>query len=168
MKYAKGDIVLNATGYTAGVYVITELHPERPKNCYDGLNVINRKKYRLSDESLGLKIGTATAEFLGGDQEEEDNSAAVNLKYERGKIRADNEVLRLFGQTAPEKARWKLLAAAKPGDRLTILLRGRRRQVTFRYVLERGEKYVFLADDGGTPYRFPLGMLVLPTTALAS
>ena len=75
-------------------------------------------------------------------------------------LRAKKEVA--FGSPL-DRERWQILAQAKPGDVLHI--RGRRgtESLTFHNVLERGEKFVFLAaKNNHKVYRFTLTSLIVP------
>lgn len=158
MRFTRGDIVLSAVGWKEGCFVITGYNPSRPKNCYEAINVVNRKKYNLSDESLGIKIGTATEEFLSGGGE---TASLSNVAFERGQRRAEYMAHQAFGSTS--KAQWGLLAKAKPGDWLDVRLNGRQQRVKFNHVIESGSKYVFNATNlNGTTYRYPLEILIVP------
>jgi DNA repair ATPase RecN len=61
------------------------------------------------------------------------------------------------------RRQWELLARSKPGDRLRIRTRHGTETITFHYVLERGEKYVLLAEEaeGGRLLRYALAALVV-------
>jgi len=62
----------------------------------------------------------------------------------------------------PDKARWQVLAIAKPGEsRLIINLRGKEQVVTFQGVNPRSPKYCFTAtNQNGTTYKYPLRVVV--------
>lgn len=63
-----------------------------------------------------------------------------------------------------DRPRWKILAEAKPGDRLAIRSRRGTEIALFHYVLERGEKYVFQAENlDGKIMRYALACLVEPS-----
>jgi hypothetical protein len=80
MRFERGDIVLSAPGWSAG---ITEVDPLRPKNAYNGLNLVNRKTYRLSDASLSQKVGTATEEFLNGGSDDSPGEDPASTDWPR-------------------------------------------------------------------------------------
>lgn len=161
MRFKRGDIVVSAPGWTIGCYLIVKCDPTRPKNVYTGLSLPSLKSYMLSDASLSAKIGEATAEFLASlnNPNPGPDQAVINPAYDRGKRRA--EYMSGYAVGA-DKERWQMLAAAKPGDYLTIILRGKTCQVQFNHVIEAGVKYVFNATNGnGTTYKYPLHVLAV-------
>jgi hypothetical protein len=158
---AVNDIVVAAPGWRAGAYVITAVHPERPKNCYTALSLVNQKKYRLSNESV-RKVGVADPDLLTGPSEPQ----PTGMAYARGKLHA-TAMARLCGPNG-DGPRWQILADATPGAKLRITMSGHRADstggwVTFHHVLERGQRFVFLAtSSGGKTYKYPLNVLVVP------
>jgi hypothetical protein len=143
------------------VYVITEVDPSRPKNGYNGKNPATGKGYRLSDDGL-MKIGVATAEYMDGDGEEEAGVSAVPpAVFAAGQRRAAAEAM--FGP--PDflpRRQWEKLRDAKTGDTLTLRTRDGVQEATFRNVLARGHKFVFLATvRTGKTYKYPVGAIVL-------
>lgn len=158
MKFQVNDIVKSAPGWSPGVFVITAIHPTRPKNPYDGVSLVKGKTFRLSEEGLADKrVGvvdqgwnnpTGTTTISGNDQ-----------SYLNGQIRARREInLALDRQTC---SRWEKLASLKPGDTFDVNLRGRIQRMTFRYVTDRGHKYVFVAEnESGTRYKYPLSIVI--------
>ncbi len=83
--------------------------------------------------------------------------AIDDLRVLTGRARAKKE---LVSATGDDRARWQILADAKPGDTLTIHLSRRTEPVVFHFVVERGEKYVFLAEDRRNKlFRYTLEML---------
>ena len=162
MRFKRGDIVLSAPGWSRGCYVITAVDPSRPKNCYNGMNLVTQKSYRLSDDSVSVKVGEATEGFLNGN-ESSSESSVHNDAFERGKRRAEAMVLRSLDHDT--RIRWKYLASLSAGQLITVGHPGRQRQVQFRHVLENGQKYVFSATTAeGTTYKYPLSMLIFPNT----
>lgn len=166
MRFKRGDIVLSAPGWTNGCFVITAVDPTRPKNAYNGMNLANRKNFRLSEASLGVKVGTATDEFLNTDPTQSTGNSITDVNFERGRRRA--EYMTGWAFRPEDKARWGILAKATPNQWLDINLNGRGQRVQFKHVIEKGEKYVFSATNmNGTTYRYPLNVLVLPVGAVA-
>jgi hypothetical protein len=152
-NYKRGDIVLSLPPFRKVVYVILEIDPEKPKNWYDALRPDNGRRYCLGDDAL-LKIGEATAEFLDKEGHIEVSGPVADEAYERGQARAQREALLHTGE---DKKRWELLAAAQPGNRIPVHLQHGTEELKFHHVVERGEKYVFVAEDRrGKVYRFPL------------
>lgn len=162
LRFKRGDIVISLPPFRPGVFVITEVDPSRPKNAYNGKDPANGKGYRISDDGL-KKIGEATAEYMDGDEEsgEEGVGGVSPHVFEQGRMTAVNEARFSHGD---EKQRWELLAKAKTGDIINVRLRGFNQSVTFRNVLPRGQKYVFLATNAkGKTYRYPLEIIqILP------
>lgn len=162
MRFKRGDIVVTAASYKAACYAITNVDPSRPKNIYNGIDLSNRKSYMFPDESISLKVGEATAEFLanqGFGQEGTRNTSFDAVNYERGKQKA----MRMARMGFADKAKWKYLASLEADTTITINAGRRTTTATFKYVLEKGEKYVFLAvEPGKKPLRYALSMLVVP------
>ncbi len=164
LRFQRGDIVVNGPEFTPGCYCILDVIPSRPRYPYSGVNLVNLKTYQLTDESL-TKVGTATEEFLqghasNGSLEPSAGSQADQLRFQRGQARAMHE---LWSASGDDKQRRRLLANAKPGDNIPIQYGcGHVRQAKFRLVLDRGSKYVFLADTApGATVKFPLGAIAL-------
>lgn len=156
LRFKRGDIVQSIPPYSTGVYVITEVTPSRPKNAYTAVNAVTGKRYKLSDESL-RKIGVADDSYLNGDDGDTTVTAGNDIAYIAGQQRATTEVLRCYGDAA-SKARWQLLANAKPGD----MIRTYYGNLKFVHVLTRGHKYVFLAqNENGKFFKYPLGYIVV-------
>ena len=175
MNFRVNDIVRNAPGWKPGVYVITELRPERPKNQYDGVSLTNGKIYRLGDDSLSPKrVGVADAGWnavatvipLDGNK-----SADVDHNWFSGQSRAQREISSIQvsavgGSCTQEQLddikRWEKLASLKPGDKFPCNVRGKIQNMTFRYICERGYKYVFVAEnENGTRYKYPLRVVLV-------
>jgi hypothetical protein len=157
LRFKRGDIVVTTPPYAPQVFVITEVDESRPKNAYNGKNPVNGKSYRLSDDGL-TKIGEATEEYMDGDGEEEAGVTAVPpAVFEAGKRRAAGEAL--YG---PYKEQWQKLADAKTGDSIKIRIRGGVEEVTFRNVLARGSKFVWLGTTRlGKTFKYPVNVIVL-------
>lgn len=160
----RGDIVINAPGWAASCYCIMAIDPSRPKNPYDGLNLVTNKHYWLNSESV-IKVGTASAEFLKGELAPQIEAspkapASWELKYQQGQFRAEREAWLGEGDA---KKRWEVLAAAKPGDVIKIAFScGHIQNVKFQHVVERGTKWVFVAQGGdGKFHRYPLNVIVV-------
>jgi hypothetical protein len=96
----------------------------------------------------------------------------VDQTFLRGQARAQREVstlsvvLQFNTNVTPEtefdKKRWEKLANLKPGDKFQCRVRGVLDTMTFRYVTERGYKFVFVAENGnGTRYKYPLNVVVV-------
>jgi hypothetical protein len=163
MTLKPGDICINSPKSSTGCWLIETLRPENAATPYVGINLHNKKRYLLRDDGL-IKIGELTADLtvekvittlfqpkaLPDDEGE---------KYLRGQLRAEESIY----EDLPENEEyWRFLAQARPGDKMVISLGKKKEFVTFHYVLERGEKYVFLAANArGTVYRYPLDVLVL-------
>lgn len=160
LRFNRGDIVNTAAMARPAAFVIVSVDPTRPKNAYNGKNLVNGQTYRLSDDHLGVKIGTATPEFIDGTST---NNPTVSVESERGRQHA--EMMARFA-TGMEKARWEVLAKAKPGDWINIKLRAKPERVQFQMVNMKGEKYVFSATNGnGTGYKYPLSVIVVANVA---
>jgi hypothetical protein len=159
-NYEVGDIVMTQPPYKPQVFVITEIDPSRPKNCYNGKCPTTGKSYRLGDDGLA-KIGEATDEYMNGDGENEAGvTAVVPVVFEAGRRRAAAEAM--FGAGSPRQKQWLKLSEAKTGDVLRILIRGGIEEVTFRNVLARGTKFVFLATTrAGKTFKYPETVIVL-------
>lgn len=158
MKFQVNDIVKSAPGWSAGVFVVVAVHPNRPKNPYEGLSLTNGKTFRLSEEGLSNKrVGvvdqgwnnpSGTATLLPNDQ-----------TYQQGLVRARREAT--YATNEKDRALWMKLASLKPGDTLNTNFKGRVQRMTFRYVTERGNKYVFVAEnESGTRYKYPLSIVI--------
>jgi len=162
-RYQRGDIVLSGPMFKPGCFVITGVS-QRPSNIYDAMGLPNRKLYRLSDAGIGMKVGTASEEFLTGQSVPiYGQSAPVeNDVFLRGRRRAMREASLTHGTHLQASVRWTLLANAKPGDTLQIMHRSHLTNVTFHRVIEQGVKYVFLAAvQSGKVYKYPLSVLVV-------
>ena len=165
MTFQVRDICITPPGWKPGCYVILHVNPSDQKHPYTGVNLANRKTYKLSDKGL-IKIGQAlpdldlcqlhqqpapTVPLLPGENSEE---------YRIGQLRA--RYCAAADQTDMRR-RWELLAAAKPGDLLQIWdNHGSIERIKFHNVLPKGQKYVFLAETvKGKLYRYPLNVLVV-------
>lgn len=161
LRFKRGDIVVTLPPFAPAVFVITEVDPSRPKNAYNGKNPANGKGYRLSDDGLA-KIGVADDSYMNGDGE--DGELAVTgvspATFAAGQRRAAAEAL--FGVGTPRQKQWQKLADAKTGDVLRIRLRGDVEEVTFRNVLAKGHKFVFLATNrAGKTFKYPETVIVV-------
>jgi len=175
MRFQVNDIVAAAPGWSPGVFVITAIHPTRPKSPYDGVSLRNSNTYRLSDESLADKrIGVADAGWNtvtvqvpsldGGD-----GVVSVDHSVLRGRQRARREIAmmqhpgRNYSQMELDDIkRWEKLASLNPGDKFQCRVRGKMDTMTFRHITERGYKFVFVAENGnGTCYKYPLRVVVV-------
>ena len=168
LTYQRGDIVLGDPSLPPACFCILDVLPERPTHPYTALNLVNLNLYQLRDEGM-TKVGTATPEFLqahAAAQAPATTAAAdplETLRFQRGQARAARESWHADGA---DRQRWETLAAAKPGDTLTLRHScGHAEPFKFRFVLERGSKYVFVADAAdGVATKFSLG--VLPVAAV--
>jgi hypothetical protein len=171
LNFQRGDIVLSAPGYSSACYCILEVVPSRPQYPYTGLNLVNLKQYRLPDNGL-TRVGTATEEFLkaqtgseSGDRPREDS--AQEIRYRRGQMRAAHEA---WHATGAERERWLILASAKPGDNIGMQFEcghAMAQAYRFRYVLERGSKFVFVAENAeGILTKLSLEMVALEQPAM--
>src|SRR5882724_9171083 len=168
MKFQRGDIVVSAPGYTSACYCILELLPLSAKYPYSALNLVNLETYQICDDGL-TKVGTATEEFLigqtsAGPEKQARETPAAELRYRRGQARAAREA---WHASENERKRWLILASAEPGDGINIgYQRGHAIPYRFRYVLERGSKYVFVAENAqATLVKLPLGAISLEHVA---
>jgi len=160
--FERGDIVISAPAYTARCYCILEVDPGQPKHPYVGVNLVNRKHYRLSEESI-IKVGTATPEFLSGEvfaaPGAKAKDPARDWDFQIGQERAR------FAKDPHAKKRWEILADAKPGDTIQILRACGKHtdDVTFRFVLERGTKFVWVGESGESTAltKFPLDVIAM-------
>jgi hypothetical protein len=156
LRFQRGDIVISAPGWSAGCYCILDVDPGRPRYAYSGLNLVNNKRYSLTDDSL-IKVGTATEDFLNGSSPTAaGKDPALDLRYQRGRVRAEREAWQSTGDT---KKRWEILRAAKPGDVIKIQYErcGQIRELKFHYVIERGTRFVFAAESSdGRLCKYPL------------
>lgn len=152
-RFKRGDIVLSVPPFDQEVFVILDVNPDRPKNWYSAIRPDNNQRFHLSDEAL-IKIGEATQEYLDKEGEVEPVKPLMEEYYLRGKMRAAREAMFASGDDAK---RWTILAHAKPGDLIKVHLAGGLTELKFCYVLERGKKYVFLAEDRqGKRYKYTL------------
>jgi len=162
MDFKKGDICICARGWSAGCYVITEMLPDNGKYCCSTLHLVTNKHYQLDPACL-IKIGEASADLdvaaiLASVHAPPSLPREDSEVFQFGKLRAEYEA---YNVASPDAARWRLLATAKPGDMLVVSTRGRMNCVKFHNVLERGEKFVFLAEESsGKTFRYPLSSLM--------
>jgi hypothetical protein len=165
MKFQRGDIVVSAPAYTSACYCILELRPQSAKYPYSALNLVNLETYQIQDDGL-TKVGTATEEFLRGQTSTgtEREAPAAELRYRRGQARAAREA---WHATENDRKRWLILASAEPGDGINIGYQcGHATPYRFRYVLERGSKYVFVAENPqGTAVKLTLNAISLEQVA---
>lgn len=168
MKFQRGDIVVSAPGYSSACYCILELLPLTAKYPYSALNLVNLEVYQVRDDGL-TKVGTATEEFLigqtnAGTEKQACEAPAAELRYRRGQARAAREA---WHATENERKRWLILASAEPGDGINIGYQcGHATPYRFRYVLERGSKYVFVAENPqGTAVKLTLNAISLEHVA---
>src|SRR5690606_3307958 len=122
--------------------------PARGPNQYRALSLKNNRIY-LVEESQLEKIGEVLPELGVAGVEAILNRKPVlpsedSLEVLIGRARAKREVDQ--GNPA-HRAYWAYLATAKPGDRFHVRTSRGIEHATFHYVIERGEKYVFLAED---------------------
>lgn len=162
MNFAVNDIVTSGSGFRPGVFVITAIHPSRPKNQYDGISLMNGKTFRLGDDSLASKrIGVADE---GWQTNKSSDSVVIgdmvlSQAWLKGARRAAQEVELAFGE---DRSRWEKLMHLKPGDKINCRVRGNFEILTFHNVTDRGYKYVFVATNNkGTTYKYPLSVVVL-------
>lgn len=163
MKFEERDILLAGAPYRPQVFVVTKLRPERPKNCYDAVDPVSGKAYKLGDDGM-TKIGTADDGWM---EEGEDKRFDPNSKaFLDGKRRADMEVKYALNDSEAHQ-RWKILAELRPGDELKIRRPGGVIQTAqFLYVLAQGQKYAFAATLGsGRGMKFQLVSVAIPTAA---
>lgn len=154
MRFKVNDIVLSAPGWSKGIFVITKLTPENPKNQYCGANILTGKSFRLNEESLAPKrIGVADV-VEQNETQAAPIAAITDMLFLQGQARAKRETKPLFGKTDP---RWEILATLKAGDALIIMRNGREETVIFKNVIPTGAKYVFAAtNSNGTTYKYQL------------
>jgi len=147
MPFKPGDICITDIQYTADCYVITEPVPG-DLGSYYVLSTRNRTIYIVAEKVLH-KIGEvlpplgvlAVQDLL---MKKPDPPALDSPEYLKGKLRAEREEIE---DRLENRARWTILADAKPGSFLGIHNRKGTEVVTFHHVLERGKRYVFLAAD---------------------
>lgn len=153
--FKRGDILLMGSPYTPAVFVVLDIDLSRPKNCYNVLNPVNRKRYRLADDGV-RKIGEASEDFLNGGGDVPLANPLADVSYEKGKKRAEYEYA--FRQDK----RWEKLRDAKIGDTITVNLRRQLQNIKFQYVLERGYKFVWLGiNERGKTFKYPLEIIVV-------
>jgi hypothetical protein len=155
------DIVKNAPGWRPGVYVIAGIVTTRPKNPYTAVSLVTGKVFRLSQECLAAKrIGVADTDWRKVSDVSEDQPMEESEMYLNGLRRCRRELQEIGGLPNQDRLRWEKLKSLKPGDKFKINLRGDEKTLTFRYVTDRGYKYVFVADnDKGTRYKYPLSVI---------
>lgn len=162
MRFQVNDIVTSGPGYRPGVFVITAVHPSRPKNQYDGVSLMNGKTYRLGDDSLAAKrTGVADAGWNTANSKDSVvlGDVVLDQTWLKGARRAAQEAMLAAGD---DRKRWEKLANAKPGDKIECRVRGRQETLTFRHVTDRGYKYVFVAtNSNGTAYKYPLAVILI-------
>jgi hypothetical protein len=161
MELKIGDICVNAPEFTSGCWLIVDVDEQDVRFPYRVIHLVNKKMYSFGEEGL-VKIGQLAVD-MSLEQVRTLLSAVPPLpsveseEYELGRLRAEYLAKATDGLT---RKRWEVLARAKPGDLLLIGGRKRPEIVTFHHVLERGEKYVFLAANRtGKLYRYPLDAL---------
>jgi hypothetical protein len=166
MNFQVDDIVVSAPGVKSGVWVITGIDPSRPKNQYNATSLVNGKCYRLSDSYLAVKrVGVADKNSVssGAGNGQPSNNAPADRNVLNGQLRVQREVARLQfpgNGTSDDLKRWEILANAKFGDQIDARVRGKETKLTFRYVTDRGYKFVFVADnENGTRYKYPLAVI---------
>lgn len=152
--FKRGDILLMCAPYAPAAMVVLDVDPSRPKNCYNTVNPVNGKRYRIGEDGV-RKIGEATVEFLNGGGEIPLVNPMSNENYERGRQRANRE-------SRNGDKRWEKLRDAKPGESIVVNLRGMLQNITFQYVLERGYKFVWLGtNERGKTFKYPLSIIVI-------
>ncbi|MBI2806830.1 MAG: hypothetical protein HYX68_17765 [Planctomycetes bacterium] len=133
-----------------------------PTVKYDGISLKSKKEFLLEEKDLE-KIGEVLPELgvegvraaLNRKRTLPDNDS---LEVLNGRARAKWEAQRATGEN---RERWHILSQAEPGDRLTVQSGWKTKTVVFHLVRERGERYVFLAEDSdGKVSRWALGCLV--------
>jgi hypothetical protein len=165
MKFKPGDICVDDPQFSFDCFLIKENAPARGPIQYRALSLKNNTIY-IVDESRLEKIGEVLPDLGVAGVEAILNRKPTlptvdSLEVLIGRARAKREVD--HGDPA-HRAYWAYLANAKPGDRLHIRTRRGIEHATFHYVIERGEKYVFLAEDmKGKLLRYYLTSLILPT-----
>ena len=165
MKFKPGDICVGDPQYAFDCYLIKGIHSNGTPIQYDVLSLKNNTEYYLNEDRLE-KIGEVLPEIgVAGVEAILNRKPALpsedGLEVLVGRARAKKEV----EQGAPMYRHvWAFLAKAKPGDQLKVRTRSGFETVTFHHVIERGEKYVFLAGgENGKLRRFSLQSLILPT-----
>jgi hypothetical protein len=164
MKFKSGDICINPPGWRADCWLIESNDAGDPGSDYLGISLAKRALCTLREVGLvkigEIAAGTTVAEIVALLLQPPPVPSETSPEYLSGSARAKDSLLicRL-----EEERYWDLLAKARPGDKLVISVGRRPEQVTFHNVLERGEKYVFLAcDRKGKVFRYPLDCLVIP------
>lgn len=157
LRFEKGDICVTIPPYRTIAVVITGIDPSRPKNAYSATNLVNGKSYRLNDDSI-KKIGEVTEDYSKADDGKPSPIDENNLAT--GKMRAEREML--YANDDIARQRWGILAKATTGSPIKAIVRGRADILKFKHVVNRGYKYVFLAENSnGTIYRYPLSVISL-------
>jgi hypothetical protein len=155
-KYKRGDIVLGKHPYKQEVFVILHVIPIVADRQYVALRPENGKLYDLSDEHV-LKIGEATEEYMACDGRIQPENLVNQEEYLIGQLRAETEARSSMGD---DQKRWAILANAKPGDLIRIHNRTGSEMLKFQCVLERGKKYVFLAENAAQKvFKYPLACI---------
>lgn len=152
MRFAINDIVTSGPGYRPAVFLITAVDPSRPKNTYTGLNLVNRKSYRLSDLML-VKVGVGVE---GAATSDIGIAAAVtDQRFLAGRRHAQR--MMMHAASGPERLLWETLSKLEPNESITIRHNGRLIQSRLSHVLEKGQTYAFVAtNDNGTSYKYRL------------
>jgi hypothetical protein len=152
--FKRGDILLMGHPYKSCVMIVLDVDLSRPKNCYNTVNPVNGKRYRIGEDGI-RKIGEASGEFLSGGGDIPLANPLADMNYEKGKNRASREAY------SGDK-RWEKLRDAKIGDAITVRLRGAFHNIKFQYVLERGYKFVWLGiNERGKTFKYPLNIIVI-------
>lgn len=165
MKFKAGDICVSDPSSRIDCYLIVGIHPSRTQIQYDVWSLKNNTEYYVNEADL-TKIGEVSPELGVAGVEAilhrkptlpADDSLEVLVKRARARKEAE------LGHPA-HRPIWAFLAKAKPGDQLQTRTRAGLESIVFHHVLERGEKYVYLAhDENGKVLRYALHSLVLPT-----
>jgi hypothetical protein len=160
MKLRPGDICITDIQFPADCYVVMEVFEGDRVSCLV-LSVKQRTILLVTGEVLH-KIGEVSPALgIAGVQDiilkKPEPPGLDSEEYVRGKLRAQREAV----EDAPEnRARWAILADAKPGTVLGVHTRKSTDVVTFHNVLERGKKYVFAAaNKKGKLHQYPLNCL---------
>ncbi len=157
MEFKPGDICITSPDMAFDCLLVLSVD----ESAYRCISLKSQKYYRMQGDQIE-KLGEVSPAMDITKAEAMAKHTPVlpaidDLRVLTGRARAKKELVFATGEN---RVRWQMLADAKPGDTLAIHQSGQLQTVIFHYVLERAEKYVFLAQNRQHKlYRYVLNML---------
>jgi hypothetical protein len=145
-KHTVGTVVRLRDG---DLFLITKHNPNKPKNCYSGVNVNgNGTEYIFGEINIVEAIPGYDASRVRLPQDKHDPTYA-RRQAERGSM--------------PDRPKWAVLADLKPGDKFRARMRAGVQEVTLTAVNPNAPRYpVEVNDAKGRGVRLSLGCVVVP------